>query len=57
MTLIIKELTIKGIVTDEHTIKKVDHDALELSLAEMKSSLKKEIMEAVLSKLESNTRR
>jgi len=60
MTLVIKELIIKGVVTNDPSRKKddvMDKKVLEKYLNQMQKELKKDCVEAVLSKLESiNTR-
>ena len=60
MTLIIKELIIKGVVTStdsKQTVDSVDKKMLFKYLDQMKKELKKDCVEAVLSKLESNKTR
>ena len=60
MTLIIKELIIKGVVTNNSSQKTqdlLDKKALLKYLDQMQRELKKDCVEAVLSKLESNKTR
>ena len=60
MTLIIKELIIKGVVTgsdSKQTVDSMDKKMLLKYLEQMQKELKKDCVEAVLSKLESNSRR
>lgn len=58
MTLIIKELIIKGIVSSDNSFENPsfsDREALGQSLEEMKNELKRECCESVLRKLEAKT--
>ncbi len=61
MTLIIKELIIRGVVTtdsDKHQEgESINMEELYQYLDEMKTSIKKDCIETVLSKLESKSRR
>ncbi len=58
MTLIIKELIIKGIVSSDHSSESTsfaEAEAMRRSLDEMKNELKRECYESVLRKLETRT--
>ncbi len=57
MTLIIKELIIKGIVTTDATNATLDTGSLQERLEQMEKSIKKDCIEAVLSKLNSKNKR
>jgi hypothetical protein len=60
MTLIIKELIIKGVVTDtdsKQTVDSMDKEMLLKYLEQMQKELKSDCVEAVLSKLKSNSSR
>jgi hypothetical protein len=60
MTLVIKELIIKGVVTknpSNHADDPIDKKEVLKYLDQMKKELKKDCVEAVLSKLESNRTR
>ena len=56
MTLIVKELIIRGIITndlDQNSEDSMDKEALLSYLDQMQKTLKKECVETILSKLES----
>ena len=60
MTLIIKELVIRGVVKEDTSLKDngtMDKEALSKYLAQMKKEMVKECTETILSKLESNRNR
>lgn len=60
MTLIIKELIIRGIVTEDssgHAEDSINKEDLLRYLEDMQKSIKKECVETVLQKLESKPRR
>ena len=60
MTLIIKELIIRGVVSKDTSLSStdtIDKEALLKYLAQMKKEMEKECTENILSKLESNRNR